>query len=504
MVSEKTEMSVQPQPAAAKKTARPLADARLCTACSLCVENCPVNCLALKKEEGASRETAALAAPEKCIGCGICREVCPIGAIGMFLQDGTRAEEKSGFPGEHTIKDKAFILGCRTFQFVMKGGNYLLGYREPELIKGSGALSGLPDLMIKKEINDILFVADPGLVKLGLPDKLLKAFNERGIRYTVFSGVDPNPTSDNVEEGLAVYRANDCKAIIAMGGGSPIDCAKGIAARSVHPWKSVRRLKGILTVHKKIPPFIAIPTTAGTGSETTIAAVLTDSRTHHKSSIMDPALIPQYAVLDPDLTAGLPPFLTATTGLDALCHAVEAYTNHTYNTILEDRYAQKAVRLIYQNLYNAYLNGDDQEARARMQEAAYYAGRAFTRGGVGYVHAIGHTLGGLYGVPHGLAMSIILPHVMRAFGTAVYGKLADLAEVCGIEGANDMEKAQAFLRWIDEMKKKMGIPAGLDMIEPEDIDQIVTWADAEANPVYPVPVVLNRKELKKLVESMRV
>ena len=487
-----------------KERPKPVIDAAVCTGCSLCIENCPVSCLALGKAEGAKQEVAGLSEPEKCVGCGICRDTCPIEAIDMYMPDGTKVGQADTFMEGKTMANKLHTMGCRAFHYTMKAGNYVLGYREPALLKGSGAILQLPELLKKKGIDDILFVTDPVLLKLGLPDSLLKAFDEAGIRYTVFSGVDPNPTSDNVEEGLRKYLANACRSLVALGGGSPIDCAKGIAARVVHPRKSVRRLQGLLTVHKKIPPFIAIPTTSGTGSETTIAAVITDSLTHHKSSIMDPVLIPSYAVLDPDLTVGLPPFTTATTGMDALCHAVEAYTNHIYNTMLEDRYAKKAVRLVYQNLYKAYLDGSDKEARANMQEAAYYAGRAFTRGGVGYVHAIGHTLGGLYGVPHGLAMSIILPHVLKAFGTAAYGRLADLADVCGIEGANEEEKAQAFIRWIEKLKKDMGIPVGLDMIQPEDIDQIVAWASKEANPIYPVPVVFDKKELKKLVESMRV
>ena len=483
---------------------KPAIDGKVCTGCSLCIENCPVSCLTLRKEPGAVQETAVLDDAEKCIGCCICRDTCPIGAIRTLLPDGTEVEAPKTLKEGQTMSGKLQTIGCRAFQYTMKVGNYVLGYREPALLKGSGSLAKLPDLLIRQGINDVLFVTDPVIMKLGLPDGLLKSFEEKDIRYTVFSAVDPNPTSDNVEQGVSTYLANGCRSIVAMGGGSPIDCAKGIAARIVHPRKSVKQLQGLLTVHKRIPPFVAIPTTAGTGSETTIAAVITDSLTHHKSSIMDPVLIPRYAVLDPDLTVGLPPFTTATTGIDALCHAVEAYTNHTYNTMLEDRYAKKAVRLIYNNLYKAFQDGSDIDARAKMQEAAFYAGRAFTRGGVGYVHSIGHTLGGLYGVPHGLAMSIILPHVMKAFGPAVYGKLADLADVCGIEGNNEEEKAQAFIRWIEQLKKDMGIPVGLDMIEPEDIDQIVVWAGKEANPIYPVPVVFSKKELKQLVESMMV
>ena len=201
---------------------------------------------------------------------------------------------------------------------------------------------------------------------------------------------------------------------------------------------------------------------------------------------------------------GLPPFITATTGLDALCHAVEAYTNHTYNTKLENRFSKKAVKLIYRNLLTAYEDGSNKEARENMQKAAFFAGRAFTRGCVGYVHAIGHTLGGLYGVPHGLAMSIILPHVMRAFGPSVYPQLADLAEVCNIAGDTEQEKAENFIKWIEKMKKDMDIPVGLDMIKDEDVDQIITWAMKEANPLYPVPEIWGRKKFREVIESMRV
>ena len=282
-----------------------------------------------------------------------------------------------------------------------------------------------------------------------------------------------------------------------------MDCAKAVCARAVHPHLSVRHLQGILRVHKRIPLIVAIPTTSGTGSETTVAAVITDSKTRRKAAINDPVLIPRYAILDPELTATLPPFITATTGMDALSHAVESYTNHMYNTKTEDILAKKAVQLIHDNLYKAYLDGSDMTARENMQIAALYAGRAFTRGCVGYVHAVGHTLGGLYGVPHGLAMAILLPHVMRAFGPVVHKRLAELATVCGMTGENDAEKAEKFISWIEEMNRKMGIPEYLDMIKDEDVEQIITWAMREANPLYPTPVLWGRKELRKFIASVR-
>lgn len=386
----------------------------------------------------------------------------------------------------------------------MKVGNYFLGYHMPEFICGRGFLDKLPQELKDRNAGKVLVVTDEGLVKLGLADRLAGLLKDAGIEYELFSAVHENPTSDDVEEGFKVFRETGCKSVVALGGGSPMDCAKGICAKAAWPKRSVRQLQGLLTVHKRVPLLVTIPTTSGTGSETTVAAVITDAETHHKATILDLFLIPEFAILDPELTLALPPDLTATTGMDALCHAVEAYTNHTYNTKQEDILAKRAVKLIYDNLYKAYKDGSDIEARENMQMAAFYAGRAFTRGCVGYVHAIGHTLGGLYGVPHGKAMAILLPHVMRAFGPAVFAKLADLADVCGITGESDAEKAKKFIAWMEETKRKTGIPEKLDMIKDEDVDQIVAWADKEANPLYPTPVLWDRSDLKKFVESVRV
>ena len=259
----------------------------------------------------------------------------------------------------------------------------------------------------------------------------------------------------------------------------------------------------MLKVHWKIPLFVAIPTTAGAGSETTVAAVITDSKTHRKAAINDPFLIPKYAVLDPELTTGLSPYTTATTGMDALAHAVEAYTNKTYNTKLEDRLAREAVKLIHDNILIAFEDGGNLQARQNMQRGAFYAGRAFTRGCVGYVHAIGHTLGGLYGVAHGLAMAVLLPHVMEAYGTAAHKRLAELADVCGIKGSTDAEKAKGFIDWIKETNAKMGLPDKFDVIKDEDIDQMISWAAKEANPLYPVPVIWSREDFRNLIETIR-
>lgn len=267
--------------------------------------------------------------------------------------------------------------------------------------------------------------------------------------------------------------------------------------------KTIEKLKGNLRVHKKIPTIFAVPTTAGTGSETTVAAVITLSKNKHKITVNDPCLMPRYAVLDPELTVGLPPHVTSTTGLDALVHAVESYTNHTYNTKLDNDLAEKAVKLIYENLYTCYKDGKNIEARQNMQKAAFYAGRSFTRGCVGYVHSVGHTLSGLYGMPHGLAMSIILPHVLHQYGPAIYKYLAKLADVINIQGKDDAEKSKNFIAWIEDLNEKMDIPKSVDCIKDEDIDQIIQWAMKEANPLYPVPVVWKKQDFMRLIDTLR-
>ena len=398
---------------------------------------------------------------------------------------------------------KLEVLWCRTFQSVLKIGNYFMGYRMPEYLEGPGKIKELGAFLKEKGINDVLVVTGSGMVRRGQVQPMLDGFALSGIRYALQTYSTTDPTSDDVEAGYKTYRENGCRSIVALGGGSRIDCAKGIAAKAVHPKKTVAQLQGLLKVHWPIPPFVAIPTTAGAGSETTVAAVITDSATHRKAAINDPFLIPKYAVLDPELTVGLPPYTTATTGMDALAHAVEAYTNKTYNTKLENKLAKEAVKLIHDNILVAFEDGTNLEARQNMQRGAFYAGRAFTRGCVGYVHAIGHTLGGLYGVAHGLAMAVLLPHVMKEFGASAHKRLAELADVCGIGGRNDAEKANAFIRWIEETNAKMGLPNGFDVIKDEDIDQMITWAKKEANPLYPVPVVWSRKDFRRLIESIR-
>lgn len=302
-----------------------------------------------------------------------------------------------------------------------------------------------------------------------------------------------------MEEAVKVYVENGCEAIIGFGGGTAIDCAKGVGARIARPKKSLNKMKGVLKVGRKIPLLIAVPTTAGTGSEGTLAAVITDSKTHDKYAINDVNLIPHVAVHDPLLTLGLPPQLTATTGMDALTHAVEAYIGKS-NTKETRKYAQEAVRIIFSSLEKAYQDGNNLEARLNMLKASYYAGLAFTRAYVGNVHAIAHTFGGFYNIPHGLANAVILPYVLRYYGKTVYKKLGELADLVGItqESDSDERKALLFIEAIENMNARMQIPKKINVPDLDYLDFMIERAYHEANPLYPVPKIFTKEDFRKL------
>ncbi|WHY88818.1 iron-containing alcohol dehydrogenase [Neobacillus novalis] len=393
---------------------------------------------------------------------------------------------------------------CRSFQGVMKIASSFMPWREPELLVGENSLKELPKLIKRNKIESVLIVTDQGIVSVGLMDEFLKNLRVEEIDYFIYDKTVPNPTIDNIEEAFQMYTANNCKGIVAFGGGSPMDCAKGVGARAARPNKSIPQMKGVLKVLKKMPPLFAIPTTAGTGSEATLAAVVSNSETHEKYAIMDTSLIPHYAVLDPLLIVNLPPHITAATGIDALTHAVEAYIGRS-NTKETKQYSLDAVKLIFENLYESYSNGTNIQARANMQKAAYLAGMAFTRAYVGYIHAIAHTLGGFYSVPHGLANAIILPYVLEYYGESVHKPLAELAELVGIVDPADTteQKAVRFIEAIKKLNDSMAIPKKVSGIVERDIPVMVERALKEANPLYPVPRILNKDDIFTLYQLIK-
>lgn len=389
----------------------------------------------------------------------------------------------------------------RTFQAVFNVGARFLHWRKPIVRAGSDSIKSIPELLKQSDVKKPLIVTGPHIL-VSLVPEILRILDEAGIQYIIFSDVEGNPSIRTCEKIMDAYVSFGCDSFIAVGGGSPMDAAKAAAAHIARPNKSIRQLSGLLKVRKKIPPFIAVPTTAGTGSETTIAAVITYENSHHKAALMDLCLMPLYAVLDPNLTVGLPPSITATTGMDALTHAVEAYVCWTYNTKESLRDAEEAVVAIFKYLEKVYIDGTDLEARNEMLIASFKAGFAFTRAGVGNVHAIAHTLGGLYNTPHGLANAVILPIVLEDYGKAIYPKLARLAELTGLHGNSEKEKAESFIAKIRAMNLRMGIPCGFDFIRDDDVEQIITWALSEANPVYPVPVVYTRERCRRVIQKI--
>mgnify|MGYP001143078275 CR=1 FL=1 len=393
---------------------------------------------------------------------------------------------------------------CRVYQVVFKGVSGFLPWREPVLLQGENSVRKLAGLIHEKGRRKVLVVTDKGIASLGLMNGMLEEMDRSGVAYVIFDQTVPNPTIENIETALEMYKKSSCDGIVAFGGGSSMDCAKGIGARLVRPEKSIPQLKGVLKVRKRLPVLFAVPTTAGTGSEATIAAVISNPETHEKYPINDVSLIPHYAVLDPNLTIGLPKHITSTTGMDALTHAVEAYIgrSNTKETLIHSR---NATKMIFRYLERAYENGGDLEAREQMLKASYFAGVAFTRAYVGYVHAVAHTLGGFYGTPHGLANAVILPYVLEYYGDAVHRSLAELADLVGLGKSGDREeqKAKAFIREVRAMNKRMGIPEKIQGIQEKDIPLMVERAHKESNPLYPVPRIFHRKDLENIYRMIK-
>ena len=387
-------------------------------------------------------------------------------------------------------------LWYRTYQCVFGLGARLLPWRRPETVTGPGSLARIPALLTKCGTRRPLVAAS----RRQCADPAFQQMLSRLEGYALFSDIQPNPPVSAVEAAAALYRREGCDSLVAVGGGSPMDTAKAAAALLARPDRTLSQLAGLLKVRRPIPPFIAVPTTAGTGSETTIAAVVTGAD-HHKYAVSDLCLIPRCAVLDPLLTVSLPPRTTAETGMDALTHAVEAYLSRFYPTRQTDRLAEEAVVTIFRTLEHACAHGDDVDARQALLTASYQAGAAFTRASVGNVHAIAHTLGGLYGVGHGLANAVLLPVVLRDYGPAAYRKLARLAELVGLPGGTDGEKADAFIDAILAMNARLGIPTGFSCIREEDLPQMAAWAAKEANPTYPVPVIYDRERFIRVIRQ---
>lgn len=392
-----------------------------------------------------------------------------------------------------------FKLYCRMYQSMMKVVSKLLPWKKQKLLNKVNGIQEVSEILRKEKIHHPLFITDNTMVKLKLSNKITDQLN----MYAIYSDTVANPTTTNVMEAYSIYLSKQCDGIIALGGGSVMDCAKGVAAKVVRPNKSILKLKGLLTIRKKIPFLLAIPTTAGTGSEVTVAAVISDEETHEKYFIIDPSLTPDYAILDPNLTLTLPKHITAETGMDALTHAIEAYIGKGGDQET-NALAKKAVKKVFSNLLTCYHHPLDIQARGEMLLASYQAGLAFTKAYVGYVHALSHAIGGHYQLAHGYVNAIVLPYVLDYCKDAMIDKLSALYDVIKPEQQlSNSEKATSFIKEIRLLNQALNIPKHIPILDDKDFDMLIYRAYKEAHPLYPVPKIVTKKEFRHLLNQIK-
>ena len=397
---------------------------------------------------------------------------------------------------------QARLLAYRLFKPFMKPTARIIPIPRPTALVGPDSALRLCRMIGQFGYRRVMIITDAVLVKLGLVEPLRLALVEQGIDVTVHDGITPDPTYPVLEAGLAAVKAHRSDAILAVGGGSAIDAAKVISAMATSG-NSPARLVGMLKLRAPMLPLFAIPTTAGTGSEVTVAAVVTDPVAHVKAAVIDPRLVPMATALDPLVMKGMPKPITAATGMDALTHAVEAYTNR-WPLSETAPHCLAAVRMIFENLPRSYANGDDLDAREGMAVASFYAGLAFTKAYVGYVHAFSHTIGGRYGVPHGLCNAIVLPYVLDFIKDAPYAqaRLAELAVAIGAGAASEPQAAlaQKFVDRVRELSRLVGIPDKISALKAGDVPSIARAAMIEAHRDYPVPKNMSLGEAEALLK----
>ena len=375
-------------------------------------------------------------------------------------------------------------------------------YMQPRMIKGEHALLDLVDVLKEKHLTHYMIVTTPGFIKRGTLQSFFVALTQNDIQYSIFHDVKPDPEISDVEKLKEMFIKDGCQALIAIGGGSAIDCSK--AALACVPMKNLD-VKTVLhtgRVSKQLPLLIAVPTTAGTGSEVTAGAVITDPIKKRKYALSHLFLIPKYAVLDSSLLTSLPAKMTAYSGMDALTHAIEAYIN-CFNNRKTNEYALCAIKSIFQYLVPSFEDGLNMQYRLELLEASYNAGVAISNNYVGYVHAIAHGIGGMYHLQHGMINAIILPIVLEEYGGAVVGKLAKIADVVGITGATDQDKSKQFIQKLKDLNQIFSIPTSIPEIQEEDIHYLATGAEKEGNPTYPTPVTWNVAQFEKVIRKIK-
>lgn len=375
-------------------------------------------------------------------------------------------------------------------------------YMQPRMIKGEHALLDLVDVLKEKHLTHYMIVTTPGFIKRGTLQSFFEALTQNDIQYSIFHDVKPDPEISDVEKLKEMFIKDGCQALIAIGGGSVIDCSKAALACVQMKNLDVKTVLHTGRVSKQLPLLIAVPTTAGTGSEVTAGAVITDPIKKRKYALSHLFLIPKYAVLDASLLTSLPAKMTAYSGMDALTHAIEAYIN-CFNNRKTNEYALCAIKSIFQYLVPSFEDGLNMQYRLELLEASYNAGVAISNNYVGYVHAIAHGIGGMYHLQHGMINAIILPIVLEEYGGAVVGKLAKIADVVGITGATDQDKSKQFIQKLKELNHIFSIPTSISEIQNEDIHYLATGAEKEGNPTYPTPVTWNVAQFEKVIRKIK-
>ncbi len=398
------------------------------------------------------------------------------------------------------ISVKKMII--RFIQIFQKMFIKMIKWEDPILLNEEYALNKLPLILKSENVKSIFIITDKNIGKLGLIDEFLNELDKLEINYDLYADTLNNPTIKSIEHGLECFRKKDYDLVVAIGGGSVIDSAKLILARRANPSKNLKKLKGYLKIKNPISRLIVVPTTAGTGAEATIVAVVSDDKTHEKYAITSPKLIPSMVVLDSSLTIKLPPHLTAYTGMDAFVHAIECYLGKA-NTKKTKELSLKAIKTIWKHLRVVVEDGNDIQARRKMLEASFNAGCAFTRGFVGYVHALSHQLSGFYNIQHGLANAVILPKVLRKYGKSINKDMYTLYKTLGYKKCLSIDEARVFLiEKIEELNRVIGITDKLTEIKAEDLEIMVKRCRKEAHPMYPVPKILTKNELISIYKEM--
>jgi len=396
---------------------------------------------------------------------------------------------------KNQLVGKGYVTG-------LKAVTYLLSIPKPTIFMSKGASIRLCESVAQFGLNKLLIVTDQALYDMGLLNEILAQLDSQNMPYSLFTDVEPDPTFAVVESGLCQYRKENCDCVMAIGGGSSIDAAKVIAlaaSNEVEPTELVGILKG----RKPSAPFFAIPTTAGTGSEATIGAVISDTQTHKKELVIDTKVVPLVAALDPALMTGLPAHISAATGMDALTHLIEGYLSGMANQE-SDYYARSGIQMIFENLSKVCKRGNNLKAREKMALASYYGGLTINIAGLGYVHAFAHQIGAKYKMPHGESNAKVLPYILEFNKQATSDRMAEIALFLnlGAKSESELVLADKFIDAVKKLIKEVGIEAKIPQIKVADHTGIIQAAFKEANSTYAVAKYMSYDEAELILQNL--